>query len=69
MALRTIADLPALDVDGVIESGKFENLAESLLEVSYLESPGEGSPRYDTYRSKHVKFRGLSNLMLEGVSN
>lgn len=66
MALRTIADLPALDVDKIIEQPELmQNLEESLFEISYMEALDQ----YNTYKSKHVKFRGLSGLIVEGIVN
>jgi hypothetical protein len=38
MALRTIADLPALDVDNINENSTFiDNILESIFEISYME--------------------------------
>lgn len=65
MALRTIADLPALDVQKVIREAKTENLAESLFEISYMEDFGQ----FDTYKSKYVKFKGLSSLIIDELAN
>lgn len=66
MALRTIADLPALDVESILEQPALtENLAESLFEISYMESVGQ----FDSYKSRHVRFGGLSNLMMYGITN
>ena len=64
MALRTIADLPALNVDQIIErEDLLRNLEESLFEISYMENVGQ----YDTYKSKYIKFRGLSSLMMNSI--
>jgi hypothetical protein len=65
MALRTIADLPALDVEKVIREQRTENLAESLFEISYMEDFGQ----FDTYKSKYVKFKGLSSLIVDSMAN
>jgi len=66
MALRTIADLPALDIETVKDRPDLaSNLAESLFEISYMEAVD----RYDSYKSRHIKFKGLSSLILDGVSN
>ena len=66
MALRTIADLPALNVDKIIgDPNLITNISESIFEVSYIET----IDKYDSYKSKHVKFKGLSNLMLNDIVN
>jgi len=66
MALRTIADLPALNIDKIVKDEDLKrNLEESLFEISYMESAGQ----YDTYTSKHIKFRGLSGLMMDAIIN
>ena len=41
------------------------NLDESLFEISYMENAGQ----YDTYKSKNVKFRGLSSLLMNPIIN
>lgn len=66
MALRTIADLPALIVDGKVNDERFmEKLGDSLFEISYKSDPG-----YDnTYISKHVKFVDLSGLLMNALVN
>lgn len=64
MALRTIADLPALNADYIIErKDLLKNLEESLFEISYMENVGQ----YDTYKSKHIKYRDLSSLMMNSI--
>jgi hypothetical protein len=66
MALRTITDLPALNVDKIIgDPNLITNISESIFEVSYMET----LDKYDSYKSKHVKFKGLSNLMLNDIVN
>ena len=41
MALRTIADLPALNIDQISErEDLLQNLEESLFEISYMENVG-----------------------------
>ena len=64
MALRTIADLPAVNIDQIIgREDLMQNLEESLFEISYIENIGQ----YDTYKSKHIKFSGLSSLMMNSI--
>ena len=66
MALRTIADLPALDVEKLSKDTAFaNNMAESIFEISYKENIDQ----YDSYKSRHVKFKGLSSLLLDSVIN
>jgi len=65
MALRTIADLPAINVDEILQRPDLmQNLAESLFEISYMEAAGQ----YNTYKSKHVKFKNLSAFMLQNIA-
>ena len=67
MALRTIADLPALDVDKILENKEQlqKNLSESIFEISYMET----YEYYDTYRSMHIKFKDLTALILDNIAN
>jgi hypothetical protein len=66
MALRTIADLPALDVEKISENPNLiKNISESIFEISYMEN----IDRYDSYKSRHVKFKGLSSLMMNSIIN
>ena len=39
------------------------NLEESLFEISYMENVGQ----YDTYKSKHIKYKSLSSLMMNSI--
>lgn len=66
MALRTIADLPELDIQSVLKQPDGpDKLADSLFEISYMEEYGG----YNTYKSKHIKYHSLSSSLLENISN
>lgn len=64
MALRTIADLPSLDVEKVKRSEELmHNFSESLMEISYMED----YDNWTTYKSKNLKVGSLSSLIADGI--